>query len=143
PEPGGYYMASFELDPNGVPYMTYTSGSKAYVVKYENNAWVPVGTAGFPVEAYGPSDIAFDSDGTPYVAYIDSALGNSVTLMKYENMSWSVVEYAGISVRNKYTNFVKLNIDSNDNIYVNFIVNTSNITSDGKETVMMYVPDLH
>ncbi|WP_337102002.1 InlB B-repeat-containing protein [Paenibacillus sp. YIM B09110] len=143
PEPGGYNMASFELDPNGVPYMTYTSGSKVYVVKYENNAWVAVGTAGFPVTAYGPSDIAFDSQGTPYVAYIDSALGDSVTLMKYENMSWSVVEYAGISVRNKYTNFVKLNIDSNDNIYVNFIVNTSNITLDGKETVMKYDPDLH
>jgi uncharacterized repeat protein (TIGR02543 family) len=143
PEPGGYNMASFELDPNGVPYMTYTSGSKVYVVKYENNAWVAVGTAGFPVTAYGPSDIAFDSQGTPYVAFIDSALGDSVTLMKYENMSWSVVEYAGISVRNKYTNFVKLNIDSNDNIYVNFIVNTSNITLDGKETVMKYDPDLH
>jgi hypothetical protein len=146
PVPGGYYGASFKLDPNGVPYMVYTSDNKVSVARYTGSAWEPVGTAGFPVVTNGGmliASIAFDSQGTPYIAYLDSALGNRVTVMKYENMSWRVVEYAGLSAANKYITWVQLAIDSTDNIYVNFIVNTSNITTDGKVTVMKYDPDLH
>ncbi|WEK54567.1 MAG: InlB B-repeat-containing protein [Candidatus Cohnella colombiensis] len=146
PSPSNGTRASFAISPTGVPYMTYVNDNKVYVSKLENDTWQPVGTAtaGFPInyDGYYLADIAFDSAGIPYVAYVDVTLGNSMTLMKFDNNAWSVVEYAGVSPRNTYTNRIKLLIDSNDKIYVNFIVATSNVKSDGKETVMKYDPDL-
>ncbi|CAI6079554.1 InlB B-repeat-containing protein [Cohnella sp. JJ-181] len=144
PIPSGYWSASFALDPGGVPYMAYTSNSKLAVARYTGSAWAAVGTADFPIQNNGGvlyASIAFDSQGTPYVAYRDAANGNRVTVMKFENMSWSVVEYAGISA--DHAEWVNLAIDSTDNIYVSYYVATGNGALGGKVTVMKYDSDLH
>lgn len=148
PVPGGYYGASFKLDPSGVPYIVNTKDNKVTVVKYVENAWVPVGIADFPIQTHGGkliADIAFDRQGNPYVAYLDASLGNRVTVMKFENNSWSVVEYAGISAANvAEIMWLQISSDRNDNIYVNYIIrpNTNSFLGD-KVIVMKYDPALH
>jgi len=43
------------------------------------------------------TDVAYDSGGTPYVAFVDSANGNKATVMKYTGGTWSAVGGAGFS----------------------------------------------
>ncbi len=134
--------ASFTLSPDGVPYVVYKSKSNNEVVvaKHEGSSWQPVGTTGISYETSGAPNIkiAFDSEGTPYVAYVDTDHGNRLTVRKYENNSWNIVEYAGISAAN--ISYLNLSIDSNDNLYVSY---KEGITTTSKLTVMKYDPSLH
>nr|WP_239566016.1 InlB B-repeat-containing protein [Paenibacillus sacheonensis] len=143
PVPSGYWGETFALNPSGLPYVVYTSNSKINVARYTGSAWEAVGTTGFPTSDSMTlnASIAFDSQGTPYVAYRDAANGNRVTVMKYENMSWSVVEYAGLTADN--VQWVHLAIDSSDNIYVSYYVPTGGSALGGKVSVMEYDADLH
>ncbi|WP_338118536.1 InlB B-repeat-containing protein [Paenibacillus qinlingensis] len=127
--------ASFALDPNGVPYVVYNSGSILSVMKYTGNAWETVGNAGFSAGSMAMSTtIAFDSNGTPHVAYQDAARGNKVTVMKYGGSSWSPVSNAGFSAGE--AKWIQLAIDSKDNIYVIY----TDSVNEGKVTVKKYNP---
>ncbi len=148
PAPAGRRGVSFKLDPSGVPYIVNSKDNKVTVLNYVGNAWVPVGTADFPIITHGGIsnvDITFDSQGNPYVAYLDSSLGNRVTVMKYDNNTWSVVEHAGISAADAgEIGWLEITSDRNDNIYVNYIIRPgANPVFGAKEIVMKYDPDLH
>ncbi|WP_411735586.1 InlB B-repeat-containing protein [Paenibacillus sp. M2] len=134
--------AASALDPSGVPYMIYHSSSNGvemwkypHSIPSENTAWEKVSTPGFSVGSSkgGSMDMAFDSQGTPYVAYRDAADGNRVTVMKYENLDWRPVGHAGFSTDDALE--LDIFIDSTDHIYVNY-------KKQGKMTMMKYDPNL-
>ncbi|WP_164848607.1 InlB B-repeat-containing protein [Paenibacillus sp. DCT19] len=135
--------AASALDPSGVPYMIYLSSSNVvemwkypHTIPSEDAAWEKVSaTPEFSVGSSkeGSIDMAFDSEGTPYVAYRDAANGNRVTVMKYENMGWRPVGSAGFS--NDDALGLDIFIDSTDHIYVNY-------KKQGKMTMMKYDPNL-
>lgn len=135
-------VAASALAPSGVPYMTYLSSSNVvemwkypHSIPSENTAWEKVSTPGFSVGSSkgGSMDMAFDSQGTPYVAYRDTADGNRVTVMKYENLDWRPVGHAGFSTDDALE--LDIFIDSTDHIYVNY-------KKQGKMTMMKYDPNL-
>ncbi|WP_339196147.1 InlB B-repeat-containing protein [Paenibacillus sp. FSL P4-0176] len=133
--------AASALDPSGVPYMIYLSSSNGVEMwKYphstpsEDTTWEKVNTSGFSVgtSQEGSMDMAFDSEGTPYVAYRDAADGNRVTVLKYENMDWRPVGSAGFSAGDVLQ--LDITIDSTDNIYVSY-------KEQGKMNVMKFDPN--
>jgi hypothetical protein len=114
----------FALDPTGVPYIVYPNGTKLGVAKYNGVSWETVGNADFELGftsygTVGAIDLAFDSSGTPYVAYADPTRGNSVSVVKYDGV-WSYVGNAGFSVSAKESEMIQIAIDPYDNIYVTF-----------------------
>lgn len=133
--------AASALDPSGVPYMIYLSNSNGVEMwKYphstpsEDTTWEKVNTSGFSVgtSQEGSMDMAFDSEGTPYVAYRDAADGNRVTVLKYENMDWRPVGSAGFS--NDDALELDIFIDSTDHVYVSY-------KEQGKMNVMKFDPN--
>ncbi|WP_339257986.1 InlB B-repeat-containing protein [Paenibacillus sp. FSL R5-0713] len=133
--------AASALDPSGVPYMIYLSSSNGVEMwKYphstpsEDTAWEKVSTPGFSVGSSQEvsMDMAFDSEGTPYVAYRDAANGNRVTVLKYENMDWRPVGSAGFSTGDALQ--LDITIDSTDNIYVSY-------KEQGKMNMMKFDPN--
>ncbi|NMI06828.1 hypothetical protein HF638_22840 [Paenibacillus sp. SZ31] len=135
-------VAASALDPSGVPYMIYLSSSNVvemwkypHSIPSEDTAWEKVSTPGFSVGSSkgGSMDMAFDSQGTPYVAYRDAAYGNKVTVMKYENMGWRPVGSAGFS--NDDALELDIFIDSTDHVYVSY-------KKQGKMNMMKYDPNL-
>lgn len=133
--------AASALDPSGVPYMIYLSSSNVvemwkypHTIPSEDTAWEKVSTPEFLVGSSqeGSIDMAFDSEGTPYVAYRDAANGNRVTVMKYENLDWRPVGSAGFSAGDVLQ--LDITIDSTDNIYVSY-------KEQGKMNVMKFDPN--
>ncbi|OME91200.1 InlB B-repeat-containing protein [Paenibacillus sp. FSL K6-1122] len=133
--------AASALDPSGVPYMIYLSSSNVvemwkypHTIPSEDTAWEKVSTPEFLVGSSqeGSIDMAFDSEGTPYVAYRDAADGNRVTVMKYENLDWRPVGSAGFSAGDVLQ--LDITIDSTDNIYVSY-------KEQGKMNVMKFDPN--
>jgi len=130
----------FALDPHNVPYMA-EYGSKLTVKKYNGSAWEPVGNSGFAevFQELVPTvngSIDFDSDGTPYVAYLDPTIGGGkVNVMKFDGNSWRSVGNAGISAGQAGS--ISHVIDKNGNIYVIY----SDKLNQHKMTVMKYGQD--
>lgn len=133
--------AASALDPSGVPYMIYLSSSNVvemwkypHSIPSDDAKWEKVSTPRFSVGSSleGSMDMAFDSEGTPYVAYRDAANGNRVTVMKYENMDWRPVGSAGFS--NDDALELDIFIDSTDHIYVSY-------KQQGKMNIMKYDPN--
>lgn len=88
---GGAGAGTLKLAFSGItPYVAYSNannGSKATVKKYDNTAWVDVGTPGFSTGATAHLSLAFDG-GMPYLAYRDGANGNRATLKKFDGTTW-------------------------------------------------------
>ncbi|WP_256761789.1 hypothetical protein [Cohnella sp. WQ 127256] len=112
------------------------------VKRFTGSAWESVGNAEFSVGTSSSASIsiAFDSDGTPYVAYRDDARRNRVTVMKYESNTWSPVGNSGFSADD--ASWVRLARDSKDNMNVSYTSYTGN-SYKSKLTVMKYDPYLH
>jgi len=94
-------VPTLAMGPSGVPvpYVAYsdnTKGHRATVQNLSAGAWSPVGPAGFSSGAVHVVSLAIDSNGTPYIAYIqvsDWKNDTSGTLIveKFVKSSWSVV----------------------------------------------------
>ena len=81
-----------------------------------NTDWQYVGNAGFAGRAYY-SAISMDSS-TPYVAYVDSAIGQKVYVQKYNGTNWVAVGSNVSAGKSSHTN---ITIGSNKVPYVAYI----------------------
>ena len=114
-------------------YSDYNTG-KLTVMKYDGSAWVTVGTPSFTAAASYPS-LAFSTDGTPYVAYMDYANGAKTTVMEYNGSSWVNVGNAGFSAGT--SGYPSLAFSPTDGMpYVAYV----DVANSNKATVMKYAP---
>ncbi len=135
---------SLALDNSDTPYIAYTdyrgygnSANKANVMKFDGNNWVQVGTAGFSAgEAYG-TNLALDSNGTPYIAYKDGANSDKESVMKFDGDNWVQVGAAGFSAGTVFSVTISLALDSNDTPYIGYKDNGNS----GKASVMKFTAD--
>jgi len=65
---------------------------------FTSPGWSAVGSAGFSAGTATSISLAFEPDGTPYVAYQDGGNGGKATVMNYSADPWAVAGSAGFSV---------------------------------------------
>ncbi len=85
---------------------------------YGQQSWQYVGAPGFSSGVVNESDICFDSNGTPFVAFAESPSGG-ISVMKYNGSNWVYVgspQFSGGA-----SNWITIDIDANDTLYVGFI----------------------
>jgi hypothetical protein len=90
---------SIDMDANGVAYVAYqdmANGGRLTVKKYENSAWVTVGTQGFSLGLAVVPILKLNA-GIPYVVFRDESEGNKLTVMKFDGSNWVAVGGAGIT----------------------------------------------
>ncbi|GIP22562.1 S-layer homology domain-containing protein [Paenibacillus sp. J22TS3] len=106
--------ASLSFAFNGdTPYAAYTdfaNNYKATVMKYNGSAWETVGKPGFSLNTAEHTSIAIDSNGTPFVAFMDYEAMGKVSLMKYNphellNTSITLTSSANPSTENQQVTF--------------------------------------
>ncbi|WP_167434087.1 InlB B-repeat-containing protein [Paenibacillus silvae] len=106
-------IAEMELDPDGVPYVLYSSLSSWVLKKYNGTHWERVGEHGTDYRRLG---LAIDNYGTPYVSYEDKSNGNRTTVVKYEG-KWNPVGEGLYSTKN-YT--LRITKGKDGNLYMIF-----------------------
>lgn len=92
------YRLCFSADNQGVlqttpTSATFTTGSGASLA----GSWNAVGSAGFSLAGTAYPSLAFTTDGTPLVAYMDNGSAGKATLMQYSGGAWSALGGAGFS----------------------------------------------
>lgn len=131
---------SMANDPTGVPYVAFrdfSMGYRATVMKFDGTAWIYVGSPGFSQPGTGGASylsLAFDSNGTPYVAYSDHSNlpVYKASVMKFDGTNWVYVGGTGFSASDASN--TSLVIDSNDAPIVAY----SDGANGGKATVMKF-----
>ena len=112
------------VSPSGTQYVVFTqagSGNKPSVMQYSPSlgTWSLVGPQGIsPADTFGGVVIAVDSQGTPYVAFVDGTNNNRVTVMKFDGTQWNVVGQPGFT--NASIDYLTLAIGPGDVPYVAF-----------------------
>lgn len=81
--------------------------------------WEQVGAAGFSAGQAWYTSLAFDSSGTPYVAYRDDANGLKASVMRFNGTAWEQVGTAGFGTG--YTSYTSLVLDSSDRPYIAYV----------------------
>jgi hypothetical protein len=97
---------SLAFAPDGTPYVAYRdygsgqfgSDFKATTMKYRGGTWSVVGSRGFSAGQTYYVSLAFAPDGTPYVAYQDTANGSRATVMRFADKPPTVATTAASSV---------------------------------------------
>ncbi len=122
------------ISPDNIPYVAYVDGmsGKINVMKFDGTSWIPVGQAGFSAQWSNGLSLAFSSDGTPYVAYTDSANNYKATVMKFDGSSWIPVGQAGFSATGVYN--ISFAISPDNTPYVAYSDNANS----SKATVMKF-----
>lgn len=127
---------------NGIPFLAYatppdTAGDsypKATVVKFNGTSWEGVGSPDFiqtePVylQVY---------NGTPYVAFVETAIGlnlDRISVMKFNGTDWEYVGNAGFSTLSHSRQNISFFISDNGTPYVAY----SDVDNGNKATVMRY-----
>lgn len=131
-------MPKLIFDHDNVPYVAYVSDwnyGKVGMKKFNGTDWVQVGAEGF-ASVYGVVNIAVDSIGTPYVAFVDYDLKANV--MKFEGINWVQVGKAGFTPGYNI-NEISLAIDSNNIPYASY----SDSTKENRVSVMKFDPSYH
>ncbi|MBA9076329.1 T9SS type A sorting domain-containing protein [Rufibacter quisquiliarum] len=77
--------------------------------------WQAVGPAGFSAEMVSLPHLVLDSEGIPYMGYVDSYYGNKGTIQKFNGTSWDAVGVPGFT-ENEVRNF-SFAIDRNNKLY--------------------------
>ena len=90
---GGPHYISVAIDSNRTPYVAFkdigfAAANKATVMKFNGKSWELVGNRGFSTGGAPQISIVFDSNDTPYVAYMDEGITTNATVMKYDKSSW-------------------------------------------------------
>ncbi|MET4576946.1 hypothetical protein [Ottowia thiooxydans] len=95
---------SLAFGPDGRPYVVFMDHGlrgKASVMRLNGSstAWEPVGGGGLSARAAVFTSLAFSPDGTPYVAYVDTAHGGKASVMRLDRAgtAWETVGGAGFS----------------------------------------------
>ena len=104
---------------NDVPQVLFTEGSggQATAMNFNGNDWALVGVARFNgSDAGGGLDLAVDSLGLPYAAFMDLNHGNRATVMKFNGTVWEAVGTPGFSGASAVT--IRIALDANDMPYV-------------------------
>ena len=104
----GYSLTGW-VDQDAEPPVTYAPGDpfdmgNAHVTLYAlwtPRTWKQVGTAGFTAGSAEYISLAFDN-GTPYIAYKDSAHSAKTSVMKFNGSAWVQVGSAGFSAGISY-----------------------------------------
>jgi hypothetical protein len=78
--------------------------------------WQQVGAAGFSAGEANAISLAVDKNGTPYVAYSDTANGGKASVMQFNGTSWVLVGPAGFSAGVPYE--MSLALDKNNIPYL-------------------------
>lgn len=81
---------------DNTPFIVYAD-PKVRVRKLNGTVWEELGAAGVSEENGIFTDIAFDSEGDPYVVYADGAKGNKATVKKWSGSEWKTLGEAGFS----------------------------------------------
>lgn len=132
----GYTLA---VNHDGTPYVAYrdaATSKNAYVVKYADSGWEPVGSALTTegASSVGISTIAFNSRGTPYIAYQfqDSASNTwKAAVKKFNGSSWESVGSDNLSGTVNCT-YSSIGFDSDDTLY-------TCMSNDRKPIVLKYM----
>jgi len=114
---------SMAINSNGIPYVAYkdfgTSGNGGITVKkFNGTVWETVGSEGFSGSYISYTDIAFSSNGTPYVVYSSGGSTNKPTVKKFDGNNWVTVGNPAFST--SYVGSTCIAINSNDIIYVGY-----------------------
>jgi hypothetical protein len=121
---GDTTFPALAFSPSGAPYVAYQDMDSGYnkttVKALEGGAWVTVPVGGECFSTGEASDItmAFDSTGTPYVAYSDFnivPIGGAV-VMKYTGSAWIAVGTAGFSTG--YASYTSIAVSPEDQLYI-------------------------
>jgi len=138
--PGTASSPSLAFDSSGTPYVAYRDGgnsAKATVMYYDSSSssWKALGFAGFSSGSADFTSLAFNSAGTPYVAYMDYGNGEKATVMYYDSSSssWKTLGSAGFSAEGG-VNYTSLAFDSSGTPYVAYM----DYGNGEKATVMYY-----
>src|SRR3989344_4992563 len=136
---------AIRFDSKDTPYVAFVNytavggasiANKASVMKYDGSSWISVG----PTDGFSPGgadfvSLAFDSNDTPHVAFIDHTNGERASVMKYDASSSTWVSIGNANFSNTDVVYTSLAIDSNDVPYVAF---REGFASGYKISVMKY-----
>ncbi|MET4576947.1 IPTL-CTERM sorting domain-containing protein [Ottowia thiooxydans] len=99
-----YASLAFSPGPDGKPYVAYAdaaNGGKVSVMRFNSAGavWEAVGAVGFSARPASHTSLSFGPDGSPYVAYVDAANGDSANVMRLDSTGtvWEVVGAPGFS----------------------------------------------
>src|SRR3989344_4852950 len=121
---------AIRFDSKDTPYVAFVNytavggasiANKASVMKYDGSSWISVG----PTDGFSPGgadfvSLAFDSNDTPHVAFIDHTNGERASVMKFDasSKSWANIGNSGFTAYG--VQWTSLAFDSNDTPYVAF-----------------------
>jgi hypothetical protein len=98
--PGYVFLrgTSFAIAPDGTEYVAHGGTVQKYFSPDGlNRKWTVVGTNTMSADNGGVMSLAFDSTGTPIVAYSDGNAGREATVRKLVGGTWTLVGNAGFS----------------------------------------------
>ena len=103
--------------PSGEPYVSMNESGNLSVMKYYGNNWHYVGDSIFQVSCYF-TKLAFDSQGTPYVAY-ERWPDGMISVRKFNGTNWVYVGNSNFVVT--YWPLSSLVIGPNNQPYIGFV----------------------
>ncbi len=117
------------VDKNNTPYIIYDDfnfNGQATVKKYDGNAWVTVGNAGFTNSLYGIfyGSIKIDTDGNPVVAFQEDDGFERISAYKFTGGVWTAIGAPKFSKGRSHN--MSLAMDSRNNISVAFTESSYN-----------------
>jgi len=131
------YSYIFEADDADDDTLTWsiTEGSTlpSWLTLTAQDSWELVGEAGFSTNAINHTDMAFDSNNTPYIVYWHTGGDYKATMMTFDGTSWNALGGTeGFS--SGYAREVRMALDADDTPYVAF----RDGSYDERVTVMKY-----
>lgn len=115
--PGSLPTLAFTSE--GVPYASFsdTNTGEPTVISFDGSTWNHVGDP-IPVNVYGNTPLAIDSEGNLYVAVADVGETEDIKMFKFDGVSWSQLgsDFAAASAWN-----YEIAVDSDDTPYVSFL----------------------
>ncbi len=111
------YHATLAIDRNDDPYIAFvdTTSRRASVAAYKGTAWDLVGSEDFTSGGIQKPKLAFDSENTPYLAYVNSSANTTITVQKFDDV-WT--QEATLISPNRVYNLAPIHFASDDTLYI-------------------------